>query len=70
MITRLVTEEHRVLTQSLDIVLEVHNVFDIHKFDWMDRDMECYNEEIVWKFYSSYVAILRWSIDNHERRTK
>ncbi|KAG5585436.1 hypothetical protein H5410_045870 [Solanum commersonii] len=56
---RLITEEHRVLTGSLHTVPKIHRLFNLHKCDWMARDPETYNEEIVREFYASYAATLR-----------
>ncbi|KAG5581728.1 hypothetical protein H5410_052355 [Solanum commersonii] len=60
--TRLITEERRVLTGCLHTVLDIHRLFNLHKCNWMARDPGTYSEEIVWEFYASYVATLRGSI--------
>ncbi|KAG5585447.1 hypothetical protein H5410_045881 [Solanum commersonii] len=59
---QLITEERRVLMGSLHTVLDIHQIFNLHKCDWMARDPGTYSEEIVREFYASYVATLRSSI--------
>ena len=39
-------------------VPEVQRLFDLHKCDWMPKDLDNYNEEIVWEFHDSYIATL------------
>ena len=56
--TGLVDEEHRVLTVCLSIVAEVQRLFDLHKCEWMFKDLENYSEKIVWEFHDSYIATL------------
>uniref|UniRef100_M1DX37 Integrase core domain containing protein n=1 Tax=Solanum tuberosum TaxID=4113 RepID=M1DX37_SOLTU len=58
----IVTEERRVLTGSLHTVPDIHQLFNLHKCDWMAREPGTYSEEMVWEFYASYAAILRGSI--------
>uniref|UniRef100_M1DD59 Integrase core domain containing protein n=1 Tax=Solanum tuberosum TaxID=4113 RepID=M1DD59_SOLTU len=59
---RLITEERRVLTESLHTIPNIYRLFNLHKCDWMARDPGTYSEEIVREFYSSYAATLRGSI--------
>uniref|UniRef100_M1DYJ7 Integrase core domain containing protein n=1 Tax=Solanum tuberosum TaxID=4113 RepID=M1DYJ7_SOLTU len=59
---RLITEERRVLTRSLHAVLDIQRLFNLHKCDWMARDLGTYSEEIVREFYASYAATLHGSI--------
>lgn len=66
----LVTVELRVLTGSLDTVPEVHELFNLHKFEWMSRSLGSYSEEIVGDFYATYIANLRGSIDRRVRPAK
>ena len=56
--TGLVDEEHRVLTVCLPTVAEVQRLFDLHKCEWMFKDLENYSEKIVWEFHDSYIATL------------
>ena len=37
---------------SLHTVLEVHRLFNLHNFEWMDQDLGSYNEKIVREFYA------------------
>uniref|UniRef100_M1DGE0 Integrase core domain containing protein n=1 Tax=Solanum tuberosum TaxID=4113 RepID=M1DGE0_SOLTU len=67
---RLITEECRVLTGSLHTIPDIHRLFQLHKCDWMARDLETYIEEIVWEFYASYAATLRSSIGKRVSSTK
>lgn len=62
LMTRLVTKELWVLTESLHTIIEVHKLFNLHKYDLMDRDLDNYSDEIIWEFYASYFATLRGSI--------
>ncbi|KAG5591713.1 hypothetical protein H5410_042227 [Solanum commersonii] len=64
---RLITEEHRVLTGSLHTVLDIHRLFNLHKYDWMARDPGTYSEDIVREFYASYTATLRGSISKRSK---
>ncbi|KAG5600404.1 hypothetical protein H5410_031774 [Solanum commersonii] len=59
---RLITEERRVLTESLHIVPDIHRLLNLHKYDWMARDPGTYSEETMREFYASYAATLRGSI--------
>uniref|UniRef100_M1DNE5 Integrase core domain containing protein n=1 Tax=Solanum tuberosum TaxID=4113 RepID=M1DNE5_SOLTU len=59
---RLITEERRVLTESLHTVPNIYRLFNLHKCDWMARYLGTYSEEIVWEFYASYASTLRGSI--------
>ncbi|KAG5600569.1 hypothetical protein H5410_031939 [Solanum commersonii] len=59
---RLITEERRVLTGSLHTVPNIHRLFNLHKCDWMARDLGTYNKEIVREFYASYAATICGSI--------
>uniref|UniRef100_M1CXV0 Integrase core domain containing protein n=1 Tax=Solanum tuberosum TaxID=4113 RepID=M1CXV0_SOLTU len=64
---RIVTKECRVLTGSLHTVLDIHMLFNLHKCDWMARDLGTYNEEIVREFYASYAATLRGLISKRSK---
>ncbi|KAG5600781.1 hypothetical protein H5410_032151 [Solanum commersonii] len=64
---RLITEERRVLTGSLHTVPDIHRLFNLHKCDWMARDLGTYSDEIVREFYAFYAAILRDSISKRSR---
>uniref|UniRef100_M1DHT2 Integrase core domain containing protein n=1 Tax=Solanum tuberosum TaxID=4113 RepID=M1DHT2_SOLTU len=64
---RLITEERRVLTGSLHTVPDIHQLFNLHKCDWMARDPGTYSEEIVREFYASYAATLRGSISKRSK---
>uniref|UniRef100_M1DKC2 Integrase core domain containing protein n=1 Tax=Solanum tuberosum TaxID=4113 RepID=M1DKC2_SOLTU len=64
---RIVTEERRVLTGSLHIVLDIHQYFNLHKCEWMARDPGTYSEEMVREFYASYAATLRGSISKRSK---
>ncbi|KAG5579965.1 hypothetical protein H5410_050592 [Solanum commersonii] len=64
---RLITEERRVLTGSLHTVLDIHQLFNLHKCDWMARDPGTYSEETVREFYASYAATLRGSISKRSK---
>ena len=39
-------------------VPEVQRLFDLHKCEWMFKDLENYSEKIVWEFHDSYIATL------------
>lgn len=54
----------------LHTVLEVHLLFNKHKFEWVARSLGSYSEEIVREFYTSYVVTLRGSFDRRVRPTK
>ncbi|KAG5572101.1 hypothetical protein H5410_061867 [Solanum commersonii] len=64
---RLITEERRVLTGSSHTVPDIHQLFNLHKCDWMDRDPGTYSEEIVRELYASYAATLRGSISKRSK---
>ncbi|KAG5599583.1 hypothetical protein H5410_030953 [Solanum commersonii] len=55
---RIVTEELRVLTGSLNTIPDIHWLFNLQKCDWIARDPGTYSEEMVWEFYASYAATL------------
>uniref|UniRef100_M1DZW0 Integrase core domain containing protein n=1 Tax=Solanum tuberosum TaxID=4113 RepID=M1DZW0_SOLTU len=59
---RLITEERKVLIGSLHTVPDIHQLFNLHKCDWMTRDPGTYSEDIVQEFYASYAANLHGSI--------
>jgi len=44
---RLIIEERKVLTGSLHTIPDIHQLFNLHKCDWMDRDPGTYSEDIV-----------------------
>lgn len=60
---QLITEERRGLTGSLNTILGIYRLFQLHKCERMARDSGTYREEIVGKFYSSYATTPRGSID-------
>ncbi|KAG5576288.1 hypothetical protein H5410_056422 [Solanum commersonii] len=60
-------EERRVLTVSLHTVPDIHQLFNLHKCDWMARDPGTYSEEIVREFYASYAAPLHGSISKQSK---
>uniref|UniRef100_M1DSQ8 Integrase core domain containing protein n=1 Tax=Solanum tuberosum TaxID=4113 RepID=M1DSQ8_SOLTU len=64
---RLITEECRVLTGSLHTVPDIHQLLNLHKCDWLARDLGTYSEEIVRDFYVSYAATLRGSISKRSK---
>ncbi|KAG5610278.1 hypothetical protein H5410_021559 [Solanum commersonii] len=64
---QLITEERRVLTGSLHTILDIHQLFNLYKCDWMARNPETYSEEIVREFYVSYAATLRGSISKQSK---
>uniref|UniRef100_M1DA23 Integrase core domain containing protein n=1 Tax=Solanum tuberosum TaxID=4113 RepID=M1DA23_SOLTU len=64
---RIVTEKRRVLTRSLHTVPDIHQLFNLHKCNWMARDLGTYSEEIVREFYASYAATLRGSISKKSK---
>uniref|UniRef100_M1DRN1 Putative plant transposon protein domain-containing protein n=1 Tax=Solanum tuberosum TaxID=4113 RepID=M1DRN1_SOLTU len=66
---RIVTEERRVLTGSLHTVLDIHRLFNLHKCDWMSRDLGTYSEEMVREFYASYAATLCGLISKRSKPT-
>uniref|UniRef100_M1DVG6 Integrase core domain containing protein n=1 Tax=Solanum tuberosum TaxID=4113 RepID=M1DVG6_SOLTU len=69
-ISRIVTEERRVLIGSLHTVPDIHRLFNLHKCYWMARDPGTYSEEMVREFYASYAATLRGSITKRVSPTK
>lgn len=69
-LTRFVKLERRVLTETLHTIPEVHLLFTLHKLERMARDLGTYNEEIVTKFYASYVDTLRGFIYRRARPEK
>lgn len=68
--TRLVSKDHNVLIGSLSTIPKVQRLFNFHKCDGMDQDLNSYNEEIVQEFYISTIAILRGSIDERAKSAK
>ncbi|KAG5599196.1 hypothetical protein H5410_030566 [Solanum commersonii] len=64
---RLITEERRVLTGSLRTVPDIHQPFNLHKYDWMARDPGTYSEKIVREFYASYATTLCGSISKQSK---
>uniref|UniRef100_M1DTH6 Integrase core domain containing protein n=1 Tax=Solanum tuberosum TaxID=4113 RepID=M1DTH6_SOLTU len=64
---RLITEECRVLTGSLHTVPDIHQLFNLHKCDWMAQDPGTYSEDIEREFYASYAATLRGSISKRSK---
>uniref|UniRef100_M1DBL8 Integrase core domain containing protein n=1 Tax=Solanum tuberosum TaxID=4113 RepID=M1DBL8_SOLTU len=66
---RLITEERRVLMRSLHTIPDIHQLFQLHKCDWMARIFGTYIEEIVQEFYASYAATLHDSIDKRSKPT-
>uniref|UniRef100_M1DVK8 Integrase core domain containing protein n=1 Tax=Solanum tuberosum TaxID=4113 RepID=M1DVK8_SOLTU len=60
---RLIIEERRVLTGILHTILDIHQIFYLHKCDWMARDHGTYSEEIMREFYASYAATLRGTLE-------
>lgn len=45
--TRTLTVEKRVLTESLHTVPVVHDMFTYHRFEWMARSVGPYSKEMV-----------------------
>ena len=56
--TRPLTLERRVLTRSLPMMPEIHNLFTRHLLEWTARPLGRYSEEMVREFYAGYVATL------------
>ena len=52
LMTRLVTVERRVHMGSSHTIFEVHRLFNLHNFEWMDQSLGSYNEKIVREFYA------------------
>ena len=57
--TRTLILERRVLTGSLPMMPEIHNLFTRHRLEWTARPLERYSEEMVLEFYASYVETFR-----------
>lgn len=68
--TRFVTQECRFIIGILPKVQEVHRVFEFHNCGWMTRDIGTCSEDIVPKFYVSYVSTLLGFIDRSKRSSK
>ena len=62
--------ERQVLTGSLPMMLEIHNLFTEHHLEWTTRPLGRYNKEMVREFYVSYIAILRSQIDRRAAPAK
>lgn len=59
----LIAVKPRVLIGILHTVPEVHQIFNLHKCDYIAQNLGTYSEEIMRKFNAYYVATLRRSID-------
>ena len=68
--TQTLTLERRVLTGSLPTMPEIHNLFTRHRLECTARPLGRYSEEMVRKFYASYVATLRSQIDRRAAPTE
>ena len=68
--TRTLTLERRILTESLPTMIEIHNLFTRHRLEWTTRALGHYSEEIVREFYASYLATLRSHIDRRAALAK
>ena len=68
--TRTLTLERRVLTESLPTMPEMQNLFTRYCLEWTARSLGCYSEERVREFYASYVATLRSQIDRRAAPAK
>uniref|UniRef100_M1DFQ0 Integrase core domain containing protein n=1 Tax=Solanum tuberosum TaxID=4113 RepID=M1DFQ0_SOLTU len=60
--TRLITEEHQDLKDSLHIAPIIEGLFHKHRCKWIARPQGTYNEEIVKDFYASYAGTITGSI--------
>lgn len=61
--TRTLTVELRVLTESLHCVPDAHALFTRDRLEGMDRSVGHYREEVVREFYASYVETLQCFMD-------
>lgn len=52
------------------MVLEMHILLTLHKFDWMAQSLGAYSEDIAREFYASYVDTLLGSLDRRPRPAK
>ena len=68
--TPTLTLERRVLTGSLPMILEIHNLFTKHRLEWAARLLGPYSEEMVREFYASYVVTLQSQIDSRAAPAK
>ena len=68
--TRTLTLEQQVLTGSLSMMPEIHNLFTRHQLELTARPLGRYSEEMVREFYASYVATLRSQIDRRAAPAK
>uniref|UniRef100_M1D967 Integrase core domain containing protein n=1 Tax=Solanum tuberosum TaxID=4113 RepID=M1D967_SOLTU len=64
---RTITEERKVLTESLHTMPDIHQLFQRYKCKWMARDPGTYSEEIVRELYASYAATLRGKIHKNAK---
>ena len=68
--TPTLTLEWRVLTGSLPMMREIHNLFTRHRLEWKAHPLGRYSQELVWVFYASYVATVRSQIDRRAAPAK
>ena len=69
-VTRTLTLERWVFTESLPTMPNIHNLFTRHRLEWTTRSLGHYSEELVREFYTSYVATLRSKIDRRAAPAK
>ena len=67
--TRTLTLERRILTESLPTMTEIHNLFTRHRLEWRARSLGRYSE-VVREFYASYMATLISQIDKQAAPAK
>lgn len=64
-----ITEERKVVTESLHMVPNIHRLYQRYKYQWMARDVSIYSEDIMQEFYISNASTLWQSIHKKAKTT-